>query len=81
MALVLIPQYFQMFFVQPISYGNKFFVPAVVSHFISAKEENRRPARVKGEENPIGFASVLSPKFLHVWKFRVLDSIDVRPTE
>ena len=80
-VLVLMFEHSQMFFVQLVSFGNEFAVPVIVPDFVSADEQDRRPAWVEGEGNPVGFTAVLSSQLLHVREFRGLDAVDVRPTK
>jgi hypothetical protein len=72
---------FQVFVIQLIGDGDMNFIPTIVPGFVTADQQNRHAARVKGIERSIWTSGVLCSKFTHVSMFGAIDATAVRMTE
>src|SRR6266852_1149541 len=64
--------------IESIRKRNKFVIPAIISSFVTADQQNRATARVKSKEHPIRPSRMLYPKFFHVRMPRRVDEIGMR---
>ena len=67
-----------MLVIKGIRYRNKFLIPAIIPTLVTADQQNRTAARVKGKEHPIRPSQMLYPKFLQVRMARRVDEIGMR---
>ena len=72
---------FQVFVIQLIGDGDMNLIPTIVPGFVTADQQNRHAARVKGIERSVWTSSVLCSKFTHVSMFGAIDATAVRMTE
>lgn len=64
--------------VKSIRNRNKFLIPAVISSFVTANQQNSASARVKRKEHAIRPSRMLNPKFFHVRMTRRMNEIGMR---
>jgi hypothetical protein len=61
--------------VEGIRYGNKFFIPAVISSLVASDQQDRTAARIEGKEHSIGPSRMLYPKFFHIRMARRVNEV------
>ena len=68
----------KMLVIQSVSNWNEGVIPAIISCFISASQQNRLSSRIKSIERPVRTAFVLRSQFPHVPVLRPVNSAAVR---
>jgi hypothetical protein len=72
---------FQVFVIQLIGDGDMNFIPTIVAGFVTADQQNRHAARVKGIKRSIWTSGVLRSEFTHMPVSRAVNATAVRMTE
>ena len=70
-----------MFVVQPIRYRHKLLVPAALTCFIPADQENCSAPRIEGEQHAVRLTPVLNTQFLHIGVLRGRYGVHMGPSQ